>query len=295
MPLAVIEIALDPVLRLSDTSSVRYETIGLGIVILLGLLVASWIAARTSPPASIDPDRSLRLDDLVFIVVGAVPGAIIGGRLGYVLDHLDFYRANQAAILDPAQGGMTLTLAVPLAIFTGSVIARLLGAPVARWLQVATLPMLFVLAAGKLVGLLGATGQGTFTDALWATVYRGPGPWGSLAVEVPSHPSQVYEAVAVAAVIAVLALVSRLPAVARRQGVILFLALGGWAFARFAVAFTWRDPLVVGPLRVEQAMLLGVAAVALVGLLFRWRGAEVQGTPRGAAQIEGSSIEGTPA
>jgi phosphatidylglycerol:prolipoprotein diacylglycerol transferase len=269
VPLGVIQISLDPVLRLSETSSVRYETIALAVVILLGLLAAAWIASRTPSGAPDDPSVGLRVDDLVFIVLGAVPGAIVGGRLGYVLDHLEFYRANPNAMLDPAQGGLTLTLAVPFGILTGAIVARLLGAPVGRWLHAATVPLLFVLAMGKLTGVLGATGQGAFSDAAWATAYAGPGPWGSLAAEIPSHPSQAYEAIAVSAMIALLALASRLPLFDRRNGAILFLALGLWAVARIGVAATWRDPVAVGALRMEQALALGVLAIAAIGFVQR--------------------------
>ncbi|HXG25980.1 MAG TPA: prolipoprotein diacylglyceryl transferase family protein [Candidatus Binatia bacterium] len=271
MPLGVIQISLDPVLRLSETSSVRYETIGLGVVILLGLIVAARIATRTPSGLPFDPEAGLRVDDLVFIVVGSVPGAILGGRLGYVLDHLEFYRANPGAILDPAQGGLTLTLAVPFGMLTGAFIARLLGAPVGRWLHAAALPLLFVLSAGKLAGVLGATGQGTFSDALWATAYEGPGPWGSLAAEVPAHPAQAYEAIAVAGAIVVMALLTRLGVVTRRQGGAMFLALALWSVARLAVATTWRDPVVVAGLRTEQLLQLAVLGVAVIGLAARWR------------------------
>src|SRR6185436_21100507 len=119
----------------------------------------AWIGSRTPSIGPYVPAPGLRVDDLVFGVVGAVPGAIVGGRLGAVLDHFDYYRTNAAAIVDPNQGGLTLTLAVPFGLLTGAVIARLLGAPVARWLHATALPLLFVLAAGKLVGVLGATGQ----------------------------------------------------------------------------------------------------------------------------------------
>jgi prolipoprotein diacylglyceryltransferase len=128
-----------------------------------------------------------------------------------------------------------------------------------------------VLAAGKLAGVLGATGQGTFSDAAWATAYRGPGPWGSLAAEVPSHPSQAYEALAVAISIAVLAVISRARVFARRDGAVLFVAVGLWALARVAVASTWRDPVAVGPLRMEQALALALLAVSVVGFALRAR------------------------
>ena len=271
MPLGVIQLGFDPVLRLSDTASVRYETIGLAIVLFIGLLAAAWIGERTPSVVPYVPAPGLRIDDLVFGVVGAVPGAIVGGRLGAVLDHFEYYRANPAAIIDPNQGGLTLTLAVPFGLLTGAVIARLLGAPVARWLHAIALPLLFVLAAGKLVGVLGATGQGAPSDIAWATAYTGPGPWGSLAPGLPSHPSQVYEAILVTLAIGALLAASRLEVVARRDGAAMFIALGAWAIARFLVGFTWRDAAILGPLRTEQLFALVVLAIAIVGLVERWR------------------------
>lgn len=271
MPLGVISLAFDPVVELSDTSSVRVETIALGVVLFLGLTLAARMALITPSIGPYVPAPGLRFDDMVFILVGAVPGAIAGGRLGYVLDHIGYYKANPAAILDPAQGGLTLTLAVPLGILTGGFIARLLGAPVARWLHAAAYPLLFVLAAGKLIGVLGATGQGAPSDLPWATSYGGPGPWGSLAPAIASHPAQVYEAILVGLAIAGLAAAARFEVVARRDGGAMFVAVGLWAMARFLVAFTWRDPAVVGPLRMEQLLDIGLIAVAGLGLLERAR------------------------
>lgn len=271
MPLAVIDLAFDPVLRLSDTVSVRYETIGLAVVLLIGLLLAARIGSQTPAIGPYVPAPGLRIDDLVFIVFAAVPGAILGGRLGAVLDHVDYYQANTGAIVDPTQGGLTLTLAVPFGILTGALIARLLGAPVGRWLHATALPLLFVLAAGKLIGVLGATGQGTPADLVWATAYDGPGPWGSLAADIPSHPAQVYEAILVTLAFAGLLAASRLEVVARRDGAAMFVALGLWAVARFVVAFAWRDAPLLGPLRAEQLLALVVLAVAVVGLVERSR------------------------
>jgi phosphatidylglycerol:prolipoprotein diacylglycerol transferase len=273
VPPAVITITLDPVLRLSDTSSVRYETIALALVLLVGLVLAAWIGSRTAAGDPEEPSARLRIDDLVFISVGAVPGAVIGGRLGYVLDHLAFYQATPSAILDPAQGGLTLTLAVPLGMLTGALIARLLGAPVGRWMGAAALPLLFVLGAGKLVGVLGATGQGSVTDLVWATAYDGPGPWGSLAADIPSHPAQVYEGIAVALAVGVLFVLGGLERFRQSSGALLFLTLGLWSIVRIVVGFTWRDDAAVGPFSVEQALAFVVLIVATLGLLLWGRGA----------------------
>jgi phosphatidylglycerol---prolipoprotein diacylglyceryl transferase len=271
--LAALTLTFDPVLRLGDTASVRWETVALALVLFLGLLLGARFGSRMPAVGADATGPRLRVDDFVFIVVGAVPGAIVGGRLGYVLDHLDYYKANTAAILDPMQGGFTLTLAVPLAILTGAVIARLLSASSRRWMQVLAPVLLFVLAGGKLVGVLGATGQGALSDLAWATAYGGPGPWATLAADLPSHPSQVYEAIAVAVAIVVLFVLGRTVWFRRHDGAALYAALGLWAIARFLVAFTWRDPMVAGPLRMEQLLLVGVIVVSGIGLVHRSRGA----------------------
>jgi len=262
--IGVLTLSFDPVVVLSDTASVRLETIALALVLFVGLGLAVWVGRR-------GPFEPLRTDDLIFMVVGAVPGAIVGGRLGYVLDHWAFYQASPALIADPAQGGFTLTLALPLGMLSGAVIGRLLGAPIGRWMHALALPLLFVLAGGKLAGVLGGTGQGQPSELAWATSYAGPGPWGSLAADVPSHPSQVYEAIAIAGVVLALWLLSRVPLLARGTGAAMWAALGLWCVARFMVGFTWRDPAEIGVLRVEQVLALLVGLVAVGGLIERRR------------------------
>jgi prolipoprotein diacylglyceryltransferase len=268
---AVVTFDFDPVVHLGTTASVRLETLALAVVLLVGIAFAARIGRRTPAVGPYVPAPGLRPDDLLFIVVGAVPGALFGGRLGYVLAHLDYYRVNPALMTDFSQGALSLTVAVPFAILTGAIIARLIGAPVGRWMHASAVPLLVVLGAGKLAGVLGATGQGSPADLPWATAYVGPGPWGSLAAAVPSQPAQVYEAILVVVAIGALFLLARFDVVARRDGGALFAALALWAFARFLVAFTWRDPALAGPLRVDQVLSILLVALAVIGLAERSR------------------------
>lgn len=262
--LAVLTLSFDPVVVLGDTASVRLETIALAVVLFAGLVAAVRFGQA-------GPEPRLRVDDLIFMVVGAVPGAVVGGRLGYVLDHWTYYQANPGLIADPAQGGFTLTLAVPFGIVTGAVIGRLLGASIGRWMHALAVPLLFVLGAGKLAGVLGASGQGAPSDLPWATAYAGVGPWGSLAADVPAHPSQAYEAIGVVLVIVALWLLSRAPLIARGDGAAMWAAIGLWCVVRFVVGFSWRDPAEIGALRVEQVQALAVGLLALAGLVERSR------------------------
>jgi prolipoprotein diacylglyceryltransferase len=268
----VIELAFDPIVTLGDWH-VRLQTIGLAIVIFAALLLAARIASRTPvhagrPPEAIDPatgdHNHLRRDDLLYIAVAALPGAVVGGRLGWAIVHVEYVTANPGALLDPAVGGFGLPLAVVGGTLTAALVATLLDTPIPRWLHALILPLLFGIAGGKLAMVLGGDGQGLPWDGPWATAYLGAGPWLSLAPAVPSHPSQAYEALATAGVIAVLAVLRGAWPFRAPNGALFLVGIALWAIVRTAVAFTWRDPAVIGPLAMDQVLTLGIAIVSLV-------------------------------
>ena len=273
--LPVIELAFDPIAQIGDWH-VRLQTLALAVVILVALLIAAATARRTPVDVTRSPDdrgpdgddaNHLRRDDLLYIAVAAIPGAVVGGRLGYWLVHAGYYTANPGAILDIGQGSFELAMAVAGGTLTASVVASLLGAPVGRWLHAMILPLLLALAGGKASMILGGQGQGLPWDGPWATAYLGPGPWLSLAPAVPSHPSQAYESLATLLVAAAIAVLVARGGFARKAGGAFFLGIALWAIARSLVAFTWRDPAVIGPFGRDQVLTIGVAIVALMLLV----------------------------
>jgi phosphatidylglycerol:prolipoprotein diacylglycerol transferase len=233
-------------------------------------------AAETKGAAA-SPDRpslvdhpwlvSLRLDDLLFIAIAGAAGAVVGGRLGYALLYLDVYRLDPPAILDLSRGGLALAGGVALGVMTAIVVATILGAPVRRWLAVAIVPLLLALCLGKLAMILGGAGQGSPTVASWATAYAGAGPWGSLAPAVPSVPAQAIEAATTAAALVAVLLLALVRPLRRHAAMLFAVGLGLWAIGRFAVAFTWRDPALVGSLNGDQLVTLGIAIVSAVSLI----------------------------
>jgi phosphatidylglycerol:prolipoprotein diacylglycerol transferase len=224
----------------------------------VGLLVAGAMARSAGA----------RPDDLLFVVLGIVPGAVVGGRIGYVLLHPSFFTAVPGRIVDPAVGSLELTLGAVGGALTGAVVGLLLDGRPGRWLHIAAVPLLVAVSIGKLAMVLGGSGQGQPTGGALATAYLGPGPWGSLGPEVPSIPSQAIEgALGLVVLVGVLAALSS-PALRRPDGRIFFVALAAWSLVRFGVAATWRDASVVGPFRAEQAIdlavLIGAVALGLV-------------------------------
>ena len=270
--LAVIELAFDPIVMVGDWN-VRLETLALAVVVLVCLVVAALTGRRTPVDLTRDADADgpeegernhLRADDLLFIAVASLPGAVAGGRLGYLLLHLDYYRANPQAVLDTSQGSLQLSLAIVGGLITAAIVAGLLGASVGRWMHALILPLLLGIAAGKGALVLGGSGQGLPFDGGWALAFTGPGPWGSLAPEIPSHPAQLYEALATAAVLLVMMVALAVGAFRRRTGAAFLFGLALWAGARALVAVTWRDEAVAGPLRMDQLISIAIVAGSLL-------------------------------
>jgi prolipoprotein diacylglyceryltransferase len=265
VPTALIALDFDPLLHLVGGLVVRWEAVAIAAVIIAALIVAGLMARRAS----------LRADDLIFIAVGVVPGAVIGGRIGYGLLHLDYYATQGAALLDPGRGGFELSLAVVGGVVSGLIVATLLEVPVGRWMHLAVLPVLFVLGAGKLAMLLGGAGQGQPAAMPWATSFLGQGPWASLLPALPSHPAQAYEGFATLALALILGVVLVLRSGGTaRDGRILLGALALWALVRAAVTLSWRDPAVVSVLNAGTLIALGVAvgfALAFAAVVARGR------------------------
>jgi prolipoprotein diacylglyceryltransferase len=271
VPTAVLAFDFDPLLRIGD-SVVRWETVGIAAAVFAAIVVAGVGARR----------RDLRVDDLLFVILGIVPGAVVGGRLGYVLLPAGFFAADPARILDAGVGSLELTAAVAGGALTGSLVAILLDGRPGPWLQLAALPTLLVLALGKLATVLGGTGQGVPTSAEPATAYLGAGPWGSLGPAIPAVPSQALEGIATGGVLLAMLVLSLVPMMRRPDGRLFAIAVGGWALVRLVVASTWRDPVIAGPLRAEQVIAaivaVGALAIALV-LVVANRGRAFEASP----------------
>ena len=281
---AVIVLDFDPSLHVGG-AAIQLQTLGLALAMLVAILLLARLAVVERRRAAAVAGTSIastdaaemRLDDLLFMLLGAVPGAVIGGRVGSVLAHFDYYATHASAIIDPGFGGLSLGLGVIGGLLTATYVGRLLGVPLGPWAHAAALPLLLVLAAGKVALALGGTGQGLPSDDAWATAYLGSGPWGSLGPEVPSHPSQLYEALSTTVALVLVGGATVLGAFRRRDGAALFGGLALWAIGRAVVAATWRDDAVLGPLRAEQIMALVIALGAVGGLLALRRQRRVAG------------------
>jgi len=298
--LAYIEVNFDPLLRVGELG-IRWQTVGVAIALIVGVALAARGRAQPRMPQGADagppsryPDapkvdrpggelieaRPLRLDDMAFILLAAVPGAVVGGRLAHGLAFWEAYAANPDRLLDPAFGSLSLLGSVLGGALSGAFMARLLGTPVRRWADAAAVPLLVTLGLGKLAQFLGGSGQGRASASPWAVAFTGEGPWVSPNPSLPAHAAQIYEGLwLLLGTLFVLSLTAPVRARAAGRGGLFLAALGVFLLGRLMVGFSWRDQSLLGPLNAEQllalaalaALLLGAAAVAAARA--RYRGA----------------------
>lgn len=278
--LGVIEVSFDPAIHIGDVM-VRWQTIGITMALLIGLGLASLLDDELA--RLLGAREAMRIDDMVYIVLGIVPGAVVGGRLIHGLAFFDAYAADPIKLLDLSVGTLSLTGALLGGTLSGIYVARLIGAPVRRWADVAVVPLLLTLGLGKFAQLLGGSGQGAAWDGPWAVAFVGAGPWTSPAPAVPAHPSQIYEGIwLLLGIVVVLGWVVtgkpwrgriRQRLRAERGSGRFFVAMLVWfLLGRFVVGFTWRDDQVLGPVNVEQTVALTMLAAGFAGgLLVRGR------------------------
>lgn len=223
-PLMIAYPRIDPVLVSFGPLAVRWY----GLAYLAGFLFAWWYGRRRARALAgwWHPDE---LGDLVFH--GAL-GAILGGRIGYVLFYgLEFWARDPLYPLRIWEGGMSfhgglLGVGVALGLY-----ARRTGR---RFVQVSDFaaPLVPVgLGCGRLGNFVNAELPGRITDVPWAFVFPGE--------VVGRHPSSLYQAFTEGLVLFLLLWAFRGRALV--PGFLTGLFLAGYGALRFLTEF-FRQP-----------------------------------------------------
>ena len=156
-----------------------------GLMYLVGF-GAAWLLGRRRARR---PDSPLKPEQIADVVFYGALGAVLGGRLGYILFYnFGDYLAHPLNILKVWEGGMSfhgglLGVIVALALYARKLKLSLLRlgdfvAPLAP----------LGLCAGRIGNFINGELWGRVTDGPWGMVFPSGGP-------LPRHPSQLYEAV----------------------------------------------------------------------------------------------------
>lgn len=224
-------------------------------------------------------------DALCIILLCAMLGVIIGGRLGYVLFYnWEMYAANPLAILDFSRGGMSFHGGFVGALVAGVIAARLVKMPYLSLVDLAMVGVPIGLFFGRCANFVNGELWGAPTDLPWGVAFGGAAGMES------RHPSQLYEAFLEGIVLfAVLFVLSRkVPPFPRGTYSGVFMV--GYGLCRFVVEFI-REPdaqlgyLWGGWLTMGQVLSFPLIIAGIVLLVYAWKMRKPQEGPRNISNL----------
>ena len=219
---------LDPIAFAAGPFVVRWY----GLAYVVGFALAAFIIYAVARRWKIGMNE----DNLLTLMVCAIVGVVLGGRLGYVLFYGDgYYFSHPMEILAFNQGGMS---------FHGGLVGLLAGGAVAA--KLTRIPFLTLADLGAIAAPMGLF-FGRCANVVNGELWGAPTDWpigvvfGGAAGMMPRHPSQLYEAVLEGLVIFIVlfALSRKLPP--RPQGTFVGAFLVLYGIFRFLIEFV-REP-----------------------------------------------------
>lgn len=263
--------SLDPVAFAIGPFTARWY----GIAYVLGFLCAIGIMYLVGKRWKMRFD----FDSLCIVLLCAMIGVIVGGRLGYVLFYnFEMYAADPLSILNFAKGGMSFHGGFIGALIAGIVAARIIKMPFLSLVDLAMIGVPIGLFFGRCANFINGELWGALTDLPWGVVF------GGAAGMEPRHPSQLYEAFFEGIVLFVI-----LFALSRKQppfpqGTYAGVFMLGYGICRFMVEFI-REPDVQlgylwgGWLTMGQVLSFPLILAGIALLVYAWKTKKPQEGP----------------
>ena len=233
-----------------------------GIAYVLGFICAAFVIYKVGKHWKLKFD----FDSICVILICAMVGVIIGGRLGYVLFYnFEMYAANPLEIFNFSHGGMSFHGGFVGALLAGIVAAKIIKMPYLTLVDLAVIGVPLGLIFGRVANFINGELWGAPTGLPWGVIF------GGIAGMEPRHPSQLYEALleGVLLFIVLFALARKTPP--RPRGTFFGVFMLGYGICRFLIEFV-RQPdaqlgyLWGGWLTMGQVLSLPLV-IAGVGLL----------------------------
>ncbi len=188
-------------------------------------------------------------------------GIVVGGRLAFVIQHLDWLRTDPLFPFKLTEGGMTFfggLIGVLLAI---SWAGRKYGMGFLALTDIATFPAALGLALGRIANFVNGELVGKPTDGSWGVIFP-------RVDQQPRHPSQLYESASHFLMYGLLIAAHRFGGVwAERPGRLSYLFLTLYGIERFGTDFFRQDDTYFGPFSSGQWASLVVALAGVIGLI----------------------------
>ncbi len=236
---------------------VAFELFGIsvrwyGIIISSGLFLGTLLALREAKRIGFNQEH------VVDLLLFAIPSAIIGARIYYVIFRWDYYQGDIFQMINTRGGGLAIHGGI-----IGSVIAALIFTKVKKisfWklADICAPSIILGQAIGRWGNFVNQEAHGGPTDL----------PWGILIDGQKYHPTFLYESLWSFGVFIFLIWYRKNKVKVKGEVFLLYMAL--YSFARFFIEALRTDSLMLGPIRVAQLVSI-IVIIFSVYMFYRRR------------------------
>ncbi|MGF7058800.1 prolipoprotein diacylglyceryl transferase [Brassicibacter mesophilus] len=235
---------MDPVAFEIFGISVRWY----GILISMGLLLATVVALRECKRIGFNDE--LLIDLLIF----AVPAAIIGARIYYVVFSWDYYKGDFMKMINIREGGLAIHGGLIGAILVALIFCKVRKVDFWQLADITGPSIILGQAIGRWGNYVNQEAHGGPTNL----------PWGIMINGQKVHPTFLYESLWDFAVFLFLLWYRKNKTKVRGEVFLLYIAL--YSVGRFFIEGLRTDSLMFGPIRVAQ--LISAVSIIIAMLLF---------------------------
>ena len=227
---------------------VAFEIFGIsvnwyGVIIASAVLIGTFLALREAERKGIGEDN------LIDMLLYAIPLSIVGARAYYVIFSFDAYKDDLKQVFNFRQGGLAIHGAIIVAIIVAYVFSKKRRLDFWTIADVCAPSLILGQAIGRWGNYINQEAHGGPTDL----------PWGIMIDGVKVHPTFIYESLGNLVIFFFLLWYRRNKSKASGEVFLLYIIL--YSTVRLFVEGLRTDSLMLGPLRVAQ--LISVISIGI--------------------------------
>ncbi|MGO1478876.1 prolipoprotein diacylglyceryl transferase [Senegalia sp. (in: firmicutes)] len=232
---------------------VAFEIFGLsirwyGIFIASGMIIGALIAVKEARRVGFDEE------ELINMLIFAIPMAIVGARIYYVIFKWDYYQGNILEMINIRSGGLAIHGGIIGSVLTAIIYCKIRKINFWKLADITAPSIILGQAIGRWGNYANKEAHGGPTDLPWAISVNGENV----------HPTFFYEFIWNILVFVFLVWFRKNKKKSNGEVFLLYLAL--YSVGRFFIEGLRTDSLMWGPFRVAQ--LISIVLIVFSGMLF---------------------------